>query len=167
MPEDWQFPAQLSKLRGTKTVIVGIGNILKGDDAAGPLICRRLKDIGICAEVIDAGTVPENYIRVIVRKAPENLLVMDAVDFKAEPGTIELFGPARLRSFAFSTHTLSPTLFLDLISKQINVEILFLGIQPRRTDLAGSLTPKVEEAISKVANVLTRVFAAEQSKSDT
>jgi len=162
MPEDCKFPERLQKLRGTRTVIVGIGNILKGDDAAGPLICQRVKEARICAEVIDVGTVPENYIQVIVNKAPENLLLIDALDFQAEPGTIELFDPACLSSFAFSTHTLSPTLFLELISKQINVEILFLGIQPGRTDFAGSPGPPVQEAISKVTDILVTTFSGKE-----
>jgi len=163
MPEDGQFLAPLWRLRGTRTVIVGIGNTLKGDDAAGPLICQRLKDARICAEVIDVGTVPENYIQVIVSKAPENVLVIDAVDFKAEPGTVKLFDAARLSCFAFSTHTLSPTLFLDVISKQIDVEMLFLGIQPGHTGFAGSPSPAVEEAIGKVAGALARIFSVKES----
>ena len=63
---------QLSSLRGTKTLIVGIGNTLKADDAAGPLICQKLKEARISAEVLDTGTVPENYIQLIIKKAPEN-----------------------------------------------------------------------------------------------
>ena len=73
---------KLNKLRGSSTVIVGIGNTLKGDDGAGPLICEQL-NAKVCAEVIDAGTVPENYIQKIIKKAPQNLLVIDAIDFGA------------------------------------------------------------------------------------
>jgi len=58
---------QLNKLRGSKTVIVGMGNVLKGDDGAGPLICQQLNG-KVCAELIDAGTVPENYIQTIKKK---------------------------------------------------------------------------------------------------
>ncbi|MHC4364602.1 MAG: hypothetical protein ACYSTJ_03955 [Planctomycetota bacterium] len=68
MGTDENVLAQLKKLRGPKTVIVGIGNILKGDDGVGPLICQQLRGNEICAELIDAGTVPENYIQPIVHK---------------------------------------------------------------------------------------------------
>ena len=91
MGTDENVLKQLKKLRGSKTVIVGIGNILKGDDGVGPLICQQLHNNQICAELIDAGTVPENYIQPIVRKAPQNLIVIDAIDFGAAPGTINIF----------------------------------------------------------------------------
>ncbi|MHC4647512.1 MAG: hydrogenase maturation protease, partial [Planctomycetota bacterium] len=79
---------QLRKLRSSRTVIVGIGNTLKGDDGAGPLICEHLSAAGVSAELIDAGTVPENYIQPIIRKAPENLVIVDAMEFGASPGTV-------------------------------------------------------------------------------
>ena len=48
---------QLEKLRNSKTVILGIGNTLKGDDGAGPLVCEGL--VGkTCAEL---GRVVSNH----------------------------------------------------------------------------------------------------------
>src|SRR4030042_5124329 len=109
-----QILQQLNQLRGSKTLIVGIGNTLKGDDGAGPLVCERLTG-KICIEVIDAGTVPENYIQTIIKKAPQNLLIIDAIDFGASPGTIDIFRPEQLGSFVLSQHTLSPRFFFDII----------------------------------------------------
>ena len=37
-----QIRSKLTPLRGLKTIILGIGNTLKGDDAAGPLLCELL-----------------------------------------------------------------------------------------------------------------------------
>jgi hydrogenase 3 maturation protease len=88
---DKQLYEQLRKFRGSRTLIVGIGNILKADDGAGPLVCEQLGRAKVCADLIDAGTVPENYIQPIIKKAPQNLLVIDAIDFGASPGTIKIF----------------------------------------------------------------------------
>jgi hydrogenase 3 maturation protease len=85
MGTDEELFEQLNKLRGSKTIILGIGNTLKGDDGAGPAVCERIAG-KICAEVIDAGTVPENYIQSIIKKAPQNLIIIDAVDFKSSEG---------------------------------------------------------------------------------
>ena len=76
---------QLSKFRKSKVLILGIGNPLKADDAAGPLVCEKISG-RVKADVIDAGTVPENYIGSIIKKAPENILIIDAIDFDAKPG---------------------------------------------------------------------------------
>jgi len=149
---------QLNKLRGSATVIVGIGNILKGDDGAGPLVCEQLKRGKVCADLIDAGTVPENYIQPIIKKALKNLLVIDAIDFGAPPGTIKIFKPEQLNSHAISTHTLSPRLFVDMVCQNIKLDVYFVGIQPAQVQLGQSISPQVSQAIQHLSQVLTEVF---------
>jgi hydrogenase 3 maturation protease len=148
---------KLNKLRNSSTVIVGIGNTLKGDDGAGPLVCEQLRG-KVCAEVIDAGTVPENYIQTIIKKAPQNLLVIDAIDFGAPAGTFKIFKPEQLDSFAFSTHTLSPRLFVDMVCKEIRVDVSFIGIQPAQTQLGQPQSEHVKEAIQRLAGILAEIF---------
>jgi len=159
---DKQLFEQIRKFRGTKTVIVGIGNVLKGDDGAGPFVCEQLKHAKVSAELIDAGTVPENYIQPIVKKAPQNLLVIDAIDFGAPPGTIRIFKPEQLNSYAISTHTLSPRLFVDMVCQNIKLDVYFIGIQPAHTRLSQSVSPQVSRAIQQLSHALTEVFPLEE-----
>ena len=158
MGTDRQLFEQLSKLRGSKTLIVGIGNKLKGDDGAGPVVCEELQQAGIKAEIIDAGTVPENYIQRIIKKAPRSLLIIDAIDFQAPPGTIEIFKPQQINSTVISTHTLSPRLFADMVSRNIKVDVYFVGIQPAHTRLGDSMSPQVCQAARRLAQTLIDVF---------
>jgi len=155
---DKQLFEQLSKFRGSKTLIIGVGNILKADDGAGPLVCEQFKDAKICADLIDAGTVPENYIQPIIKKAPQNLLVIDAIDFRAPPGTIRIFKPEQLNSHAISTHTLSPRLFVDMVCQNIKLDVYFIGIQPAQVQLGQSISPQVSQAIQQLSQVLSEVF---------
>ena len=157
MGTEEQLCERLNKLRNSATVIIGIGNTLKGDDGAGPLVCEQLKG-KICAEVIDAGTVPENYVQPIIKTAPQNLLVIDAIDFGASPGTIELFAAEQLNSSVFSTHALSPRLFVDVISQQIQVDVYFVGIQPAQTRLGQPVSAPVGEAIQQLVDTLAQIF---------
>jgi hydrogenase 3 maturation protease len=147
----------LSGLRGSKTVILGVGNVLKGDDAAGPLICEAVQG-DVSAAVIDAGTVPENYIRPVIRAAPENLLIVDAVDFGETPGGVRVFDPDAVAAFALSTHALSFHLFADMIRQEMALEILVLGIQPAHTKMGEKISPAVWESINVVAEVLRELF---------
>jgi hydrogenase 3 maturation protease len=158
MGSDQSIFEQLNKLRDSSTVIVGMGNILKGDDGAGPLICEQLKAAKISAGLIDAGTVPENYIQRIIKKSPRTLLIIDAIDFGAEAGTIKIFEPDRLNSHVISTHTLSPRLFVDIIRRSIQVDVYFIGIQPVHTQLGQSTSAPVNRAIEKLSAVLAEVF---------
>lgn len=156
---------QLNKLRGwgpSRSIILGIGNLLKGDDGAGSLICQQLQRSKIGAEIIDAGTVPENYIQPIVRKAPANLLIIDAMDFGASAGAIGIFKPEQLSSVVTSTHTLSPRLFVDMLSRQIKVDVYFIGIQPAQTQLGQAVSGPVSQAIQQLSHVLAEIFPPEE-----
>ena len=153
-----QLFEQLNKLHGSKTVIVGIGNILKGDDGVGSLVCQQLQRAKVCAELIDASTVPENYIQPIIKKAPQNLLIIDAIDFGASPGTISIFKPEQLNSFVFSTHTLSPHLFVEVIQQEIDVDVYIVGIQPAQTQLGQSVSAQVNKAVQSLIDSLSKIF---------
>jgi len=152
---------RLAGLQNSKTVILGIGNTLKGDDGAGCIVCQRLSG-KINAELINAGTVPENYIQVIIKKKPQALVVIDAVDFKAKPGTIKVFRPQQLDSFIISTHTLSPRIFTDMICSNIEVDVYFIGIQPARIELTEQISEYVERAIDFLGEILTEIFSKER-----
>ncbi len=52
------------KLPGKRTVILGVGNPLHGDDAIGPNLVDRLRG-RLEATLINAGEVPENYLSTI------------------------------------------------------------------------------------------------------
>lgn len=172
MDTDQQLLQQLNRLSNSATVIVGIGNVLKGDDAVGPLVCEQLAG-KTSAELIDAGTVPENYIQPIIKKAPQNLLVIDAIDFAAPAGTIRMFKPEQLNSYALSTHALSPRLFVDMVCQNIRrdparrsagrltaepVDVYFVGVQPAQTELGQSISPQASEAVQQLSRILAEVF---------
>ena len=58
----------------SKLCIVGIGNRMKGDDAAGPMLIDLL-DGRTKATCIDAGVAPENYLEKIVAAKPDVVLL--------------------------------------------------------------------------------------------
>ena len=148
---------QLNGLRCSNTVIVGIGNTLKGDDSIGPLLCRELTG-RVCAELINAGTVPENYIQPIISKKPQSLIIIDAIDFAASPGTIKIFKPDQLASVAHSTHSLSPHLFIDIIRKSIEVDVYFIGVQPAQVSFGQPVCAEVAKAIQRLVDILCDIF---------
>ena len=148
----------LKPLRDSSTVIMGIGNILKGDDAAGPIVCERLKNEKISADVIDAATVPENYIQTIIKKSPRNLIVIDAISFDAAPGAIQVFQTEQLDSMIISTHTLSPRIFIDMIRQSIELDVVFVGIQPEQTQLGSPVSTQVSQAIEELTRIFLKIF---------
>jgi len=150
---------RLGVLAGSRVVILGVGNVLKGDDGVGPLVCEALAG-RVTARVLDAGTVPENYLRPIMEAAPQFLLVVDAVDFGGVPGAIGLFTPEKINDAAFSTHALSLRLFIDVLRTDIDVEVLVLGVQPVCTQLGRPVSAPVQESIAEVTEALAPIFPA-------
>ncbi len=147
----------LRPLCGSRTVILGVGNVLRGDDGVGPLVCEAL--VGkVAARVIDAGTVPENYIRPLVEARPQFLLVVDAVDFGGTPGAIGVFTLDQINDFAFSTHALSLRLFVEVVRTDIEVDVLLLGVQPLCTLLGQPVSDPVQESIQELIGMLSDVF---------
>ncbi|UCD49348.1 MAG: hydrogenase 3 maturation endopeptidase HyCI [Phycisphaerales bacterium] len=148
---------RLGVLAGSRALILGVGNVLKGDDGVGPLVCEALAG-KIAARVMDAGTVPENYLRPIIEASPQFLLVIDAVDFGGTPGAIGLFTPDQINDVAFSTHALSLRLFIDVLRTDIEVDVLLLGVQPVCTQLGQPVSAPVQESIQEVTAVLGAIF---------
>ena len=146
-------------LAGSRVVILGVGNVLKGDDGVGPLVCEALAG-KVTARVMDAGTVPENYLGPIIEARPQFLLVIDAVDFGGAPGAIGLFTPEKINDAAFSTHALSLRLFIDVLRTDVDVDVLVLGVQPVSTQLGRPVSAPVQESIAEVTEVLGAIFPA-------
>jgi len=155
-----QLEKQLEKLRSDKIVIIGIGNSLKGDDGAGPSVCKKL-DGRICAKVIDAGTVPENYIQVIVREKPKSIIIIDSIDFGARAGEIRVFKSEQLNGVVISTHTLSPRVFADIINSYVDSDVYFFGIQPAQVNLGQLMSVEVVRAVEKLIYVFKKILPHE------
>ncbi len=157
MAVDRALYESLAKWRDANTVILGVGNILQGDDGAGPLLCERLSG-GLRAVVIDAGTVPENYIQPILRAQPDFLLIVDAVEFGAPVAAIRILEPAQTKRFAFSSHTLSLHLFIERLTTDRPCEMRLIGIQPGSRRLGDAISPPMQAAIESLADTLRSLW---------
>lgn len=133
-----------------KVVILGIGNTLNGDDGIGSILASRLKD-KIPYIVYDAGSIPENYLGKIIRDNPENIVIIDAVDFGGSPGEFTtLEGDAVKTANLFSTHNASISLTINYLQSNLKVDIIILSIQPKSVDFGDKLSPEIENTIQRL-----------------
>lgn len=132
------------------TLILGIGNSLRGDDACGSLLARALKE-RLRIKVIDAGSSPENYLGSIVKKNPALLLLVDAVDFGASPGEIKLFDLKDIKSDGFfMTHNPTPETIGSYLKSNCACSIWLLAVQPQKIAFCEDLSPAVEKRIEQL-----------------
>src|SRR5512141_839488 len=89
----WQQPLRQWLTRQNRIAILGIGNPLRSDDAAGVLVARRLADSALPRDldsvlVIEAGHAPENATAGLRRFSPQVVLLVDAAEMGVAPGTV-------------------------------------------------------------------------------
>jgi hydrogenase 3 maturation protease len=140
-----------------RLAILGLGNELDGDDAAGVMVARGLKKIftsnpGIL--VIDAGPSPENFTGPLRRFFPDFVLLIDAANMGADPGEIRWIDWESIDGLSASTHSQPLTLLSMFLKQEINCELALLGIQAAHLDLGMPLTPAVKRAVNEIIHTL-------------
>lgn len=129
-----------------KVVLVGTGNVLRGDDGLGPELVERLRK-RLRVPCIDAGTALENHLGRILREKPDTLLLIDAVHLGAGPGDYRLLDAGELAEQGLSTHDMSLRLALRYLEGQMPGRVTLLGVQPARLDFGEGLSARVRRAV--------------------
>jgi len=138
-----------------KVVFMGIGNILRGDDGIGPELVARLSGKGLFT--VDAGTVPENYIRPVVRLDPDTVVIVDAVSMDSDRGVVELLDRSEiLGNTGFTTHTLSPVMVMERLEEETGARVVMLAIQPGTLEFGAPLSPEVARLLEVLPDLLTQ-----------
>jgi hydrogenase 3 maturation protease len=150
-----------SFLKGAHRVaILGVGSELRADDAAGIEVVRRLRRNFASKNVllIDAGIAPESFLHKIRRFRPSHILIIDATDFNAKPGSVMLADPDAIVGKSISTHRLPLSILARYLQEQTNASIALLGIQPASAKLGGPMSKRVEEAVEGLVAALTNLL---------
>ena len=133
-----------------KVVILGIGNTLRSDDGVGSILAGRIKG-KVPYTVYDAGPSPENYLGKIINEKPDNVVIIDAVDFRGNAGEFKVLEAKDIETVnLFSTHNASITLLINYLQSNLKVDIIILIIQPKSIVLGDKLSPELAESLSKL-----------------
>jgi hydrogenase 3 maturation protease len=112
-------------------------------------------------ELFVGGTTPENLTGPMRRFGPGHLLVLDAAELGAAPGSIELLAPERLQQMTFCTHALPLQTIIDyVLTASPGCGITLVGIQPKHLELGRPLSPELREAASHLVTMLTVALSA-------
>lgn len=134
-----------------KKLVVTVGNEMMGDDAAGPLLARMMKQAPLDDwDVLDGGSAPENCLFKIREMAPEKVLIVDAADMELPGGAVRRIERERIGSlFLMTTHSLPLSYLMESIEEFVpSVEML--GIQPEVVAFGYPVSPQVKEAVERV-----------------
>lgn len=140
-----------------RTVVCGIGNRVRGDDATGPMVIDKLKKTITNDDILllDCEHFPENFMKRILDFHPDRMILIDTADFGGAPGDFQEIDIESIKKQALSTHKMPLTMFINYLKARIDFETVFLGVQPKHT---GFDKPVSEECKSAVEQVTTRII---------
>lgn len=150
--------------------VVGVGQELNGDDAAGVLAARALRQRQRAGSsdahrpalfsllVIEAAQAPENCTGSIRRFAPDLVILVDAAEMGDPPGTVRWLDWRDAGSLGASTHTLSLSMMARYLVGELACDIGVIGIQPLDTSLGAPVSPAVRRAARTVAQELAAML---------
>ena len=144
-----------------KLIIVGIGNVLRGDDFLGSLIARKLAKLftGIDSVVVfDGGSVPENYTGAIKKEDPTGIILIDAADMGKEPGYIRIVNSDEIASYHLSTHAMPLSFLVKYLEHSTRAEIVLIGIQPKELELADNISIEIKKSMKYLVHLFTKIL---------
>lgn len=142
-------------MSGIRIVGLGLGNLMRTDDAVGMLAVEQLRAdarLPVSVSLVDGGTLGLDLLHPL--EGATHLLALDAIDTGTAPGTLLRFAGEAIADLPVgkSVHLLG---FSDLIGAlrltgNAPVEIVVLGVQPETIGWGTELTPRVEAALPKL-----------------
>lgn len=138
-------------------LVIGAGNILRSDDAAGCIVAQRVAE-AFPNNVIDGGLVPENFTGPIRRFAPGTVIIVDAADFGAEPGELYVAHEHEVAGDMFGTHGAPLSLFMRAIKEITGSEVILVAIQVGSMEMNAPMTARVESAVDALVESLVSVL---------
>jgi coenzyme F420 hydrogenase subunit delta len=145
-----------------RVLILGVGNILFGDDGFGPAAadyllsnCRIPDDVYVMDVGIGAGDILFNI--ALSPKKPKKIIILDAVKMrKKKPGAVFQLSTDDLPASKltdFSTHFFPATSILKDLQDQMGIEIVIVACQAKKITktLSQGLSDEMKEALPKAA----------------
>lgn len=143
-----------------RLTIVGVGNVMRGDDGFGVEVVRRLKELGVPPNVqlIEAGQVPESFLGVMRRFKPTHILFVDAAIQGLDPGELRLLDPRDELGMSISTHKIPLRLLCEYVEQTIGSKTAILAAQPKQVGLGEGLSEPVRRGVEEAAGVIHKAL---------
>lgn len=147
-------------------IVVGCGNVLFKDDGFGPAVIEALENYFKEHEdekpenvmFVDAGTGGPHFVFSLPHDSWKKMIVVDIVEFKAEPGTLRKFEVDEIPKGSYENmHSWPVNQPLHELSEKIDVMVI--GCKPEEIsapDVVMGLSPSIEEAIPEAIKMILK-----------
>jgi hydrogenase maturation protease len=150
------------------TLIIGIGHLDRGDDAAGRIVAARLRDRAPAdVEIVETDGEAAKLLDLMEGRA--RVVIVDACLSGRSPGTIHSLdanaGPLPRPMFAMSSHAIGLVESVEL-ARAIGLlprRCRVLAIEAARFDLGAGLSSPVAAAVDEAVERLLSLLALEEA----
>ncbi len=136
------------------TNVLGLGNVLMGDDGFGPAVVRAFENayaVGPDVLVVDVGTPGLDLTPWLADV--DRVIIVDTVKSELPPGTLRVFDktgvlrrPPSVRVGPHDPGVKEALLMLEFAGRAPR-ELALIGVVPERTEMAVHLSPALEAAV--------------------
>jgi hydrogenase maturation protease len=144
-------------------LIIGIGNEYRGDDAAGLIVARRLRErLADSIPVLEQGG--DGVVLMEAWRGAERVIIIDAMASGAPPGTIRRFDakarPLPKSAFRLSTHAFGAVEAIELARAlgELPQSLIVYGIEGKNFAAGACASAEVETAASEIIRQLLKEF---------
>lgn len=144
-------------------LVLGLGNRLLGDDAAGPLVIERLAHAPtLSATLLDGGTVGLALLPAIEDAAA--LVAVDAARFGAVPGTVRVFEAGAMDALlALNRRSAHEVALADLVGAaaltgRLPERRALVAVEPAQTEIGAGPSAAVAEALPAMCAAVERLL---------
>ncbi len=134
-------------------MLMGLGNICRGDDGIGSFIAQNFQSDDWL--VLDCGTTPENFTSLLKKSQPEYLVIVDAAQMNLQPGQFRVIPSERIDKFYLTTHNIPLSLLISYLDKWVG-KIILIGIQPERMEDFQRISERVQDSARNIIEILKK-----------
>jgi hydrogenase maturation protease len=144
-------------------LVIGVGNALRRDDAAGLEIVRRVRARAEAAEIAVYEHEGEALALLDIWEGADAVVLVDAIRSGATPGAIHRIDatsaaiPARLRGSS-STHAVGVGEAIELARalRRLPKRVVLFGVEGHRFEAGSGLSEEVEATAGQLADAVLR-----------
>ncbi|MEZ5366838.1 MAG: hydrogenase maturation protease [Bryobacterales bacterium] len=146
--------------------MLGLGNVLLGDDGFGPRVIGELArepEAVVDADLLDGGTQGLGLLASLGGRAA--VLIVDAYASGAEAGTLSVIESPSLeqlgarKSQTAHEGNAGELLSVAALTGDLPRNIILLGVEPERISVGMGLSPRVEQAVPKAVQLSLAALA--------
>ena len=133
-------------------LVVGVGNQMRGDDAVGLAVARRVAGRGLDGvTVVESDGEPATLLAAWEGAAA--VVIVDAVSSGATPGTVLRFdaadGPVPAACFRHSTHLFGVAEAIELarVLRKLPPRVIVIGVEGASWEPQEGMSPAVADAV--------------------